>query len=196
MEAVGTLEFDAQLMIRVRDGDETSFGLLLERHRAPVIHFLYRMIPNQAVAEELATGVLVAATHVPLGMQVLARGIVFIDLAIAQVAALGVIAANVAGLELGATLAEAEEMAGYAREHGLRTIVGLQGRSDPAVRYARDLVARGEIGEGRESGRGSGRGHGRKQESHRRQRCARGRSRRRPAALRLSRALPAVDAAR
>lgn len=48
---------------------------------------------------------------------------------------------------LGANLAEAEEMANYAREHSLRTIVGLQGRSDPAVRYAADLVARGEIGE-------------------------------------------------
>ncbi len=31
-------------------------------------------------------GLLVAATHVPLGMQVLARGIVFIDIAIAQIA--------------------------------------------------------------------------------------------------------------
>ena len=48
---------------------------------------------------------------------------------------------------LGANLAEAEEMADYAREHSLRTIVGLQGRSDPAVRYARDLIAKGEIGE-------------------------------------------------
>ncbi len=48
---------------------------------------------------------------------------------------------------LGANLAEAQEMADYAREHSLRTVVGLQGRSDPAVRYARDLVARGEIGE-------------------------------------------------
>mgnify|MGYP006277396469 CR=1 FL=1 len=48
---------------------------------------------------------------------------------------------------LGANLAEAEEMARTAREHGVRGIVGLQGRSDPAVRYARDLVARGEIGE-------------------------------------------------
>ena len=48
---------------------------------------------------------------------------------------------------LGANLAEAEEMANFAREHSLRTVVGLQGRSDPAVRYARDLVARGEIGE-------------------------------------------------
>ena len=48
---------------------------------------------------------------------------------------------------LGANLAEAEEMANFAREHSLRTIVGLQGRSDPAVRYARDLIARSEIGE-------------------------------------------------
>ena len=42
-------------------------------------------------------GVLVTATHVPLGMQVLDRGIVFIDLAIAQVAALGVIVADYLG---------------------------------------------------------------------------------------------------
>ena len=48
---------------------------------------------------------------------------------------------------LGANLAEAEEMANTARERGVRGIVGLQGRSDPAVRYARDLIARGEIGE-------------------------------------------------
>ena len=34
-------------------------------------------------------GLLVLATHVPLGQQVLNRGIVFIDLAIAQVAGLG-----------------------------------------------------------------------------------------------------------
>ena len=48
---------------------------------------------------------------------------------------------------LGATLAEAEEMANLARERGLRTAVGLQARSDPSIRYARDLVAQGHIGE-------------------------------------------------
>ncbi|MEO8487998.1 MAG: metal ABC transporter permease, partial [Betaproteobacteria bacterium] len=42
----------------------------------------------------LAAGVIVAATHVPLGIQVLARGIVFIDLAIAQIAGLGVLLAD------------------------------------------------------------------------------------------------------
>ena len=54
MEAVVALERDAQLMLRVREGDDTSFGLLLERHRGPVVHFLYRMVQNQAVSEELA----------------------------------------------------------------------------------------------------------------------------------------------
>ena len=50
-------------------------------------------------------GLLVLATHVPLGAQVLRRGIVFIDLAIAQIAALGVIVAGVAGLDpAGATV--------------------------------------------------------------------------------------------
>jgi len=44
-------------------------------------------------------GILVLATHVPLGQQVLARGIVFIDLAIAQVAGLGVTAADAFGFE-------------------------------------------------------------------------------------------------
>ncbi len=54
MVAVAAIEPDAELMLRVKDGDAASFALLLERHRAPVIHFLYRMVQNQAVAEELA----------------------------------------------------------------------------------------------------------------------------------------------
>ncbi|HXS52599.1 MAG TPA: metal ABC transporter permease [Usitatibacter sp.] len=44
-----------------------------------------------------AAGLLVTATHVPLGTQVLARGIVFIDLAIAQIAGCGVILADRVG---------------------------------------------------------------------------------------------------
>ena len=46
----------------------------------------------------LVAGLLVLASHVLLGMQVLDRGIVFIDLAIAQIAGLGVIAADALGL--------------------------------------------------------------------------------------------------
>ena len=47
----------------------------------------------------LIAGLLVTATHVPLGMQVLERGIVFIDLAVAQVAGVGVIVADSLGWE-------------------------------------------------------------------------------------------------
>lgn len=50
----GTMEHDAQLMLRVKEGDEVSFQLLLERHRNGVVYFVYRMVQNQAVAEELA----------------------------------------------------------------------------------------------------------------------------------------------
>jgi RNA polymerase sigma-70 factor (ECF subfamily) len=48
------LDYDTELMVRVKAGDGASFALLLEKHRSPVIHFLYRMVQNQAIAEELA----------------------------------------------------------------------------------------------------------------------------------------------
>jgi RNA polymerase sigma-70 factor, ECF subfamily len=48
------LDNDAELMLRVKEGDGESFGVLLDKHRSPVVHFLYRMIQNHAVAEELA----------------------------------------------------------------------------------------------------------------------------------------------
>jgi len=51
------------------------------------------------VLPALAAGLLVAATHVPLGIQVLARGIVFIDIAIAQIAGVGVVLADFLGYE-------------------------------------------------------------------------------------------------
>lgn len=47
------------------------------------------------IAPALAAGLLVASTHVPLGREVLKRGIIFLDLAVAQIAGLGAIAAVV-----------------------------------------------------------------------------------------------------
>ncbi len=41
-------------MVRLREGDARGFELLLARHREPIIHFLYRMVQNADVAEELA----------------------------------------------------------------------------------------------------------------------------------------------
>jgi len=47
----------------------------------------------------IVAGLLVLSTHVPLGQEVLKRGIIFIDLAVAQVAGLGVLTAGVLGWE-------------------------------------------------------------------------------------------------
>jgi RNA polymerase sigma-70 factor (ECF subfamily) len=54
MGAAAALDYDAELMLRVKDGDGGSFALLLEKYRASVSHFLYRMVQDQAVSEELA----------------------------------------------------------------------------------------------------------------------------------------------
>ncbi len=45
---------DAAIMLRVAAGDEVGFNYLVEKYHRPIIHFLYRMVHNQAVAEELA----------------------------------------------------------------------------------------------------------------------------------------------
>jgi len=48
---------------------------------------------------------------------------------------------------LGATTAQAEEMAALATARGLPAAVGLQARCDPTLRYVRDLIAQGWIGD-------------------------------------------------
>ncbi|KAA6223906.1 gfo/Idh/MocA family oxidoreductase [Streptomyces albofaciens JCM 4342] len=48
---------------------------------------------------------------------------------------------------LGNGLAEAEELAAVAEAKGIRTFVGLQARSAPQIRYVRDLIADGYVGE-------------------------------------------------
>jgi RNA polymerase sigma-70 factor, ECF subfamily len=45
---------DAAIMLRVAEGDEAGFNYLATKYHRPMIHFLYRMVGNQAVAEELA----------------------------------------------------------------------------------------------------------------------------------------------
>ncbi len=45
---------DAEIMLRVAAGDESGFDYLTEKYHRPIIHFLFRMVRNQAVAEELA----------------------------------------------------------------------------------------------------------------------------------------------
>jgi RNA polymerase sigma-70 factor (ECF subfamily) len=45
---------DAEIMLRVRDGDDAGYDILIEKYRRPIVNFMFRMVHNQAVAEELA----------------------------------------------------------------------------------------------------------------------------------------------
>ena len=45
---------DAAIMLRVAEGDEAGFTYLAQKYHRPMIHFLFRMVNNQAIAEELA----------------------------------------------------------------------------------------------------------------------------------------------
>jgi RNA polymerase sigma-70 factor (ECF subfamily) len=45
---------DAAIMLLVAGGDESAFNYLAQKYHRPMIHFLYRMVRNQAIAEELA----------------------------------------------------------------------------------------------------------------------------------------------
>ena len=48
------LDADAATMQRAAAGDESAFNSLVLKYHRPMIHFLFRMVRNQAVAEELA----------------------------------------------------------------------------------------------------------------------------------------------
>ncbi len=45
---------DAEIMLRVSRGDETGFNYLISKYQRQIVHFMFRMVHNQAVAEELA----------------------------------------------------------------------------------------------------------------------------------------------
>jgi RNA polymerase sigma-70 factor (ECF subfamily) len=45
---------DAEVMLRVKAGDDSAFAYLVEKYRRPMVSFMYRMTHNTATAEELA----------------------------------------------------------------------------------------------------------------------------------------------
>lgn len=53
------LDPDTALMVKVSEGDAPSFGVLLARHRGPVVNHLHRLVHNHAIAEELAQDVFI-----------------------------------------------------------------------------------------------------------------------------------------
>jgi RNA polymerase sigma-70 factor (ECF subfamily) len=45
---------DAAIMLELSAGNMAAFDVLIQKYRKPIIHFMYRMVRNEAVAEELA----------------------------------------------------------------------------------------------------------------------------------------------
>jgi len=45
---------DAEVMLKVKAGDDTAFEFLVQKYRRPMVSFMYRMAHNSAVAEDLA----------------------------------------------------------------------------------------------------------------------------------------------
>jgi RNA polymerase sigma-70 factor (ECF subfamily) len=45
---------DAQIMLRVKEGDDAAFEYLVQKYRRPMLSFMFRMAHNSAVAEDLA----------------------------------------------------------------------------------------------------------------------------------------------
>jgi RNA polymerase sigma-70 factor, ECF subfamily len=52
--ATMTIDSDLELMLRVRHGDAESFEVLLTRHRTPLLNYIWRMVRDQTLAEDLA----------------------------------------------------------------------------------------------------------------------------------------------
>ena len=52
--AAETCISDAEMMLRVKAGDDSAFDYLVQKYRRPMIGFMYRMARNTAAAEDLA----------------------------------------------------------------------------------------------------------------------------------------------
>src|ERR1700734_1128207 len=53
LEAMESLDEDARLMLRYRDGDADAFSALYARHKGPLYRYLLRQVRNAAVAADL-----------------------------------------------------------------------------------------------------------------------------------------------
>jgi RNA polymerase sigma-70 factor (ECF subfamily) len=45
---------DAEVMLRLKAGELECFDYLMNKYRRPIVHFMFRMVHNQAIAEEMA----------------------------------------------------------------------------------------------------------------------------------------------
>ena len=50
------VETDAEVMLRVKAGDDSAFEYLVQKYRRPMVNFMYRMAHNAAAAEDSSAG--------------------------------------------------------------------------------------------------------------------------------------------
>jgi RNA polymerase sigma-70 factor (ECF subfamily) len=53
MPVAAITEIDARMMLRVKRGDHAALAWLMQKYRAPMIHYLYGIVHDEAVAEDL-----------------------------------------------------------------------------------------------------------------------------------------------
>jgi len=75
VEEAGTevRDFDAQLMLRFKDGDMGAFDRLFEKHNRSIINFAYRFVRNREIAEELAQEVFIKVYENASGYRIQAK---------------------------------------------------------------------------------------------------------------------------
>jgi RNA polymerase sigma-70 factor (ECF subfamily) len=56
-QKAGVIEMDARMMLRVKRGDHSALTWLMQKYRAPLIHFIYGIVHDEAVAEDLTQDV-------------------------------------------------------------------------------------------------------------------------------------------
>jgi len=54
---VVSLDADTRMMVRVKRGDHSALNWLVQKYRAPIIHYLFGIVHNEAAAEDLAQDV-------------------------------------------------------------------------------------------------------------------------------------------
>jgi len=71
--ASDTLDPDARLMLRFKDGDTAAFECLFSKHTRAIVNFAYRFVHNRELAEELAQEVFLRVYEAAAGYKVQAK---------------------------------------------------------------------------------------------------------------------------
>jgi RNA polymerase sigma-70 factor (ECF subfamily) len=64
---------DAQMMLCAREGDASALDVLVEKHRGRIVHFVYRMVRDYAISEEIAQEVFLRVHRYREGYQATAK---------------------------------------------------------------------------------------------------------------------------